>query len=363
MSELHLVPEPQPLPESPLSSVCEYIRRYVVLDDHALLACGLWVLHTYLIEDVYITPYMHIFSAEKESGKTTLRDTLQHLCARPYPMDYASAALLRRINNTWPPLTLLLDEVDALFGQQSETTESLRGVLNAGFRAGAVVAIMVPSKGGWQPEQFNVFGPKVLVGIGRLPDTIEGRCIPVRMKQKLKSETVELFRLRKVETETLPLRMEVELWANEARAAIAATPEPSMPVELSGRQQDCWSSLLAIADLLDVGEQARNAAVILHGWKDDESSGVRLLRDIKEIFLAPPMVALTSAVLTGRLNQLTDSEWGQSGIGGRVMSPSDLASRLRGYDIRPERLPRIYSVGQERGYLAEDFQDAWNRYL
>lgn len=367
MPDLRVVPEPVSPPDSSLlSTISTYIRRYLVMDEESILACSLWVLHTHLIEAAYITPYLHIFSPEKESGKSTLRDVLQHLCARPAEADYVTAAVLRRSQNQWPPPTLLLDEIDAVFSQPSESSEALRSVLNAGFRRGASVKTMIQEGNQWQVRDFNVFSPKVLVGLGTLPDTIEGRCIPIRMKQKRADEHVEVFRLRRVERETVPIRAEIQIWADEIRPALEANePEPDMPEALSGRQQDCWSALLVIADHLGGvwPSLARAAAVNLYSWRDDESQGVRLLRDIKEVLELPRTLGLASQELAHRLNDIPDAEWSHASFASRPLDASELARLLKPFHIRPERLPRSVHEQQVRGYLASQFEDAWARYL
>ena len=49
-----------------------FVRRYVVLDDSQAAAAALWVAHSHAVDAARATPYMHISSAEPESGKTRL---------------------------------------------------------------------------------------------------------------------------------------------------------------------------------------------------------------------------------------------------------------------------------------------------
>lgn len=367
MSELRVIESPEPFEAtSILGQVISYIQSYVVFPVDSAIACALWVLHTHVIEAAFITPYLHVVSPEKESGKTTLRDILQHLCARPSEADYISAAVLRRSQDQWPPPTLLLDEVDAIFSQTSEASESLRGVLNAGFRTGASIKLMIQEGNNWVVRPFGVFSPKVLVGIGFLPDTIEGRCIPIRMKQKRVDEHCEVFRLRRVERETLGIRQSIQEWADQARPILVADEsEPDMPPALSGRQQDCWSALLSIADYLGGmwPEAARTAAVAIHSQSDDQSTAVRLLRDIEEVFNSPPALGISSSLLASKLCSNSDLEWSHASEGGRPLDASVLAKYLKPFGIRPDRLPRTISESQERGYTKDQFEDAWARYL
>jgi len=62
----------------------------------------------------------------------------------------------------------------------------------------------------------------------------------------------------------LPLRQELETWAVDNIATLAAA-RPELPDELGDRAQDVWEPLLAIAELAggDWPERARTAAVAL----------------------------------------------------------------------------------------------------
>ena len=43
-------------------------------------------------------------------------------------------------------------------------------------------------------KDFATFCPKAIAGIGKLPDTIADRAIPITMKRRAPGETVERFR-------------------------------------------------------------------------------------------------------------------------------------------------------------------------
>jgi hypothetical protein len=64
-----------PAQSRPLSEVleviCGILRRYVVFPLHEqATAIALWVIHTWVWEAFDFTPYLHVFSAEKRSGKS-----------------------------------------------------------------------------------------------------------------------------------------------------------------------------------------------------------------------------------------------------------------------------------------------------
>jgi hypothetical protein len=116
-----------------LDGLVAFIRRFVALSHVQAVMVALWVVHTHAIDAADCTPYLHIRSAEKRSGKTRLLEVLAPLVARPWFTGRVSAAVLvRKTANEQP--SLLLDESDAAFKGDKEYAEALRGILNAGFR-------------------------------------------------------------------------------------------------------------------------------------------------------------------------------------------------------------------------------------
>jgi hypothetical protein len=117
-----------------LDDVRSFVRRFVVLDDHQADTIALWAAHTHAADAFGCTPYLAITSPEKRSGKTRLLEVLELLCREPLPTaNISDAALFRVIDSKQP--SLLVDEVDAVFGKKSPR-EELRGMLNAGYRQG-----------------------------------------------------------------------------------------------------------------------------------------------------------------------------------------------------------------------------------
>ena len=165
-----------------LDEVRRFVRRFVVLDEPQAQAVSLWVAHTYVVDAFSCTPYLAITSAEKRSGKTRLLEVLALLVRDPLPTaNISDAALFRVIDDKQP--TLLIDEVDAIFGKKSPRDE-LRGIINAGYRSGSTTHRM-GGKNNTELQTFSVFCPKAFAGIGDcLPDTIADRSIPIRLRRR-----------------------------------------------------------------------------------------------------------------------------------------------------------------------------------
>jgi uncharacterized protein DUF3631 len=334
-----------------------FIHRFVVLDDHQAVAAALWAAHTHVHDAFGITPYLATTSAEKRSGKTRFLEVLELLVREPLPTANISDAALFRVIAAKAP-TLLMDEVDAIF--RSREREELRGLLNAGYRRGAVAHRMGGATNRTL-ETFAVFCPKAFAGIGDcLSDTIKDRSIPIRLKRRTRDEQVERYRLRDVEPEGHDLRDRLADWLEPQHDYIAAS-RPALPDELDDRAQDCWEPLLAIADLAGWSDRARRAAVALSTGeeRDDDSHTVVLLRDINAYFSGNGHDRVKTADLLAYLHAIEDSPWGD--WYGKTLSAHGLSRLLRSYRI--QTMPVRVDGATVRGYKAEQFADAFARAL
>jgi Protein of unknown function (DUF3631) len=347
-----------------LEDVRDFICRYVVVSARQADAVALWVLHTHAFSAAETTPYLEISSAEKQSGKTRLLETLELLVAEPWLTGRISiSALARKVDVDQP--TLLLDESDALFAGDKAHSEELRGVLNAGFRRGGKSTINVATgQNGWTPTDFSVFCAKAIAGLGALPDTLASRSIAIRLRRRRNDEEVEKFRYRRAKELAQPLRERLEHLVPPCVEALVeiTDAEPSMPPGLSDRSEDVWEPLIAIADLAggDWSQRARAAAVELAAatTESETSIGVRLLSDIQAIFHERGVAEISSTELVYALCAREESPWETWGYG-RGLTPHALARQLKQFDIRPRHM----SDGTARGYALSQFEDAFSRYL
>jgi hypothetical protein len=266
-----------------------------------------------------------------------------------------------------------LDEVDGIFtaNGKDEKREALRSLLNAGFERGALVPRCVGQGANQEVRNFSVFCPKALAGIGKLPDTVRDRAVSIELVRRSRDEKVERFRKREAQGDAAAIRAELEAWA-KGLGVIEKLREarPSLPDELSDRQQDICEPLLAIADTAG-GEwpgRARAALVTLCSQSnDDESLGVKLLSAIREVFNGAQWDKIaTQDLLKTLVNQETDAPWAswwEADLrNGNIRGPAQkLARLLKPYKIvaRGIRLP---DGSTPRGYMREDFEQAWKRY-
>ena len=156
-------------------------------------------------------------------------------------------------------------------------------MLNTGFKTGGVYSRCTGTSGTeLGVTDFRTFGAKAIAGIGKLPDTVASRSIPIRLRRKSTTEKTERFRGRKVTAEGAKLRAQLEEWAGKSDHVL--TEMELTPLnELSDRAFDVWEPLLAIADFAggNWGERSREAAIALSSAapNEDDFPRIRLLAD------------------------------------------------------------------------------------
>jgi hypothetical protein len=317
-----------------LDEIAAFVQRFVILKRSELLVISLWIAHTWAFEASDATPYLAVTSAEMRSGKTRLLEILELLVRSPWRTGRVTPAVLaRKVESDCP--TLLLDEWDATARGNQEFTETLRGILNAGHRRNGKVSVCGPKSGGYKPTDFRVFCPKVIAGIGKLPATIADRSIQIRLKRKAPGEKVDRFRTKLVLGEGNNLKTQLTAWVS-AQLKNLKEAHPELPECLSDRQQDGAEPLLAIADAAggDWPSSARAALLELYSSNNgaEESLGVSLLSDIRDIFWETDAEELSSRELVGALSKLDGRPWPALDHSGPI-TPNVLARLLAPFDI------------------------------
>lgn len=344
-----------------LDDLVKFIRRYMVCSDAQADAIALWTLHTHATDAAETTPYLAVTSAAKQSGKSRLFEVISLAVARPWTaVEPSEAVLFRKIAKERP--TLLLDELDAIFGPKSPNREALRGLLNAGNRRGAAVPRCVGEGTKMDVVDFPVFCPKAFAAIGELPDTLADRSIRIRLKRKTRHEQVAPFRRRDAEREGTALRSRCGRWA-AGQIEHLRDVEPELPSELSDRAAEGWEPLLAIAGRAGGTwpERAKTAAVALSapGLEQERSAHIQLLEDVRQIFAGRETSRITTERLIKRLKRIEDSPWAE--WHGRGLTAHALGRLLAQFEIRPRAFRA--KEGVRRGYDRSQFQDAFERYL
>jgi hypothetical protein len=342
-----------------LDRIVGYLDKFLWFQSgHQYNAVALWIVTTYIIESLDAIGMLWMTSPTRECGKSLCLDLLEQLCHSPKASVSMSNSVLFHL--AADRHTLLFDEIDNVFARGGD--EEQRALINAAYRRGRTAMRMGGPPRDLRVQEFDVFCPIALAGIGDLPDTVASRCIPIRMQRKPRSIRKARFRLRferangelealrtNIDTAVAPLAEEIgNLW-------------PPLPDELGDRQQEIWEPMLAIADMAgdDWGIRARQAAVALHSGSDqtDGSTGILLLSHIRDVFGDDDRIA--TSVLRERLYDLPEAPWGD--WYGKPITDRFIAKHLKPFVIHPKTL----RIGDStlRGYEKAAFIDPWDRYL
>ena len=341
-----------------LSDVLDFGKQYIAFPSpSAAVAWCLWVAHTHFIPRLETTPRLAVIAPEKQSGKTRVLEVTASLVPRPMrTVSVTSAVIYRTINKDSPP-TLLLDEADTTWSPKGGD-ERLRALVNAGHRRGTDVSRMNMDGQAPQVETFETFAAIALAGIGNLPDTVMDRSVILRMRRRSTDESVARWRARTCEAEGNLRRQRLEDFAN----SIDELPLPEDDEEFTDRVADVWEPLFAIADVVGgpwpymIREACRELTQV---EAEELSFGVRLLMDLRTCWPEDADFAGTTDLLDS-LKGLQESPWGEGGpLGEKGLTAHRMGRILSGYGIRSGK----NISGSTRGYLRQDFEDAWDRYL
>jgi hypothetical protein len=354
-----------------LDAITEFVSRFIVFPhEHCAPMLALWYAHTHAAEHFYVTPRLVISSPEPGSGKTLVIEVGQYLVAKPEMVLNASTSAVFRMVATNGPISLLWDEVDAIFtGSGSGGYEDLRAMLNAGYKRTACVARCVGDS--HSVQRFPVYSPVALVGLaGGMPPTITTRAITVHMRRKRRDEKREEFRERVVQRDAEPLRDALAAWIGNI-ADTVGDAEPEMPPGVANRAREIWEPLLAIADAAGGHwpHTARQACAYFVREADRQpvTTGVRLLADLHSVFADRDTDRLSTTDILANLVTLDESPWGDINGPGRPLDARRLAKELALYHVSP--VP-FRTAGQiTKGYVTYStsnqlgLSDAWSRYL
>jgi hypothetical protein len=338
----------------------QFFGRYVILPPKTVLPLSIWTALTYIFSPFDAVPYLILSSPAPRCGKTRLLECLELVVSRPRrASNISEAALFRCIEKSSP--TLLLDEAETL-NAKSERAEYLRQILNAGNRRGAVVTRCVGQGLNIDTQDFSVFCPKVLAGIGDFPPTITDRAIVIPMQRRKGSETVSRFLYKIAETEGIALREQLSLMINGKKSEIEAAYSHVSLDFISDRDAEAWSPLFAILAVLDPSrlEELRDSAISLTRSKannaEDDDMSLRLLADTYAVWPENEPKIFT-AELIRRLRGIEDGAWAADDrLDGRRLS-----RRFRPFGISPATV----QIGSDnkKGYYRQDAEVAFRRYL
>lgn len=361
--------DPKPWPEDVdgaelLNNLAEWVASFMDMPHAAADAAALWAAATWFVERATFAPLLIITSPTKRGGKTRLLNCLRPVVRRPYRTSGtgATAAVVFRLNEAERP-TFLIDEAERL--SRNDDAGDLIGLLNEGFQRGGNVARC--EKGGsgrFEVRSFDAFGYRALAAIGSLADTLQDRAVTIRLQRAPKSARIRRVGDRVVTAEGQEFARRFVRWAECHGVQYEGAEERApRPARLDDRAADVWAPLFAVAALAEGSwpERAKGAALALSTGEeaDDSGAGIALLASLRDLFCRRGMDRLSTADI---LREMATDEEAPTGRGGRELMARDISRILKPFGIRPKQV-RFGDGDSRKGYLADDFEEAWKSYL
>ena len=341
-----------------LTLMTSQLQQHLSLPKTDTVVLALWVIFTHAHDCFPTSPILAIMSPDKRCGKTTPLSCLRHLVAKPLPMSNITSAAVYRAIDQWHP-TLLIDEADTFL----ESNEELRGILNSGHKR--EMAVVIRSSGeNHDPRCFSTWSPKVIAKIGELSATLNDRAITLTLRRKRREEAVA--RLDDAARATLgdAARMAARWVSDYVHELRNSKVEPM--IALNDRAQENWEPLFTIARVAgqiwpSLAKQAAAQANGRMGGREEDGIGSLLLTDISALFQETNEIRLSSVFIVASLARMDHRPWPEFRCY-RPITPRQLAQVLRPFDVVPKTI-RVSGEETLKGYLLDDFEDAFNRYI
>jgi hypothetical protein len=361
-----------------LDEVYDYLGRFIAYpSEYARVADVAWIAHTYFMEAFeelgYATPRLLVLAPASRSGKSRLREITKLLVRNPVSMISPTSAAVYTLTGCSEEIpTLLIDEIGRML-ERKDISEFL-AIVEAGFQPGeSVPRVAFDSEGKRRVENFNVYSPMLMAGIdnGRMPETITGRSVILRMKRNIGKRLS--YRPRKHKAEGAALAGKLAEWSKTVFDKVQDI-EPIMPDQLNDREQDKWEPLFIVGRLADVTavtpvtdvtgnlgwlERIKDAALELSKEDKDTdttSKSELLLKDIENISFDK----ISTFNLLVEINKIDESSWSTYNFG-KPLDGGGLARLLKPYGIKPKTIR--FDKDTDKGYYRSDFEDAFKRYL
>ena len=352
----------------PLNAIETFFRRFAVLP-HATeyTIATLWIAHTYFTDTINTTPRLALISPEYGCGKSRVLEILQALCFKGEKLDHFTRSYLMRTvdqvrNEFGKSPTLLIDELDTVWGRKNDEGEAIRAFVNSGYRDSGFYGITEGEGKNRKATKFRTFAPVAMAGKGEvIPESVNTRGITIRLQRRKESQQIENFLGKKgIIFEAEELTEWLTSWSDQNAQHL----DSDIEMLVTDRDREVWSPLFMVAQL--AGKEWVNKAELaltqyLESTHDDTPSRERqLLVDTQEIIHRLGQDRIRTAILLTELVSLPDSEWGTA-LMGRPITERYIAKRLKPYLITPHNLR--FGESTFKGYLRFEVDRACENYL
>ena len=280
---------PAPEPCEVFKGVCERIGHYLDFPCGAtpgtVATLALWTWLSYVYPAWTSVPYLAI-GGPLASGKSSVFRVLGRMAFRPLESSNMTAACLFRTLHEQGG-TLLLDEAERLRDGSPDAGE-LRSILLSGYKRGSPAMRLEKQGDKFQRVTFDVYTPKAVASIGRLPEALASRCIHIGMFRAAVNSEKPRRRLDAEPGKWATIRDGLHALALEHGQTWVALADrvDVVPADFAGRDFELWQPLLALAGWLDeAGVSGLLELVSEHARSTVEGSREESVSDTDELVL------------------------------------------------------------------------------
>ena len=348
--------------ENILTGLFNHFAKYLVIEREGIIQMSLWVLHTYLLEELQFSPRLIFNASQPASGKSTAQERLSALCYGSVKVgNFTNASIANFFKGK--PRTLHLDEAEnALDPSNGEKFKDLMGILCDGYKQGGVKLKSGKGKdGNWEAEENNMFGAVSLAGTHTpISSALATRSLVIQMRKDTEKKA-QRFSERFQGNEVKELQAEVLRVVNEHRVEFENCEDVEnihYPENLDRRRIDIYSPLVRIAlvagggwfdEIFRIMQTEANTAQAIADSGESLTRIQRLYRDIFEV-IQDREGFISSIELVNQLKTHNPAEWQSYDSGYKPLNAQSLANFLHKDKIFQTR------QGNLRGYHREQFE-------
>jgi hypothetical protein len=240
-----------------LSEVTAFIRRYVDFSPGFETLAANYVLFTWLYDAFNEVPYLRL-RGDFGTGKTRALLTLGSLCYKAFFASGASTVSpIFHVLNAFGG-TLIFDEADFRFSD--ERAEIVKVLNNGNVRGLPVLRTMMNRQREFNPQAFQVFGPKIVATRGNYEDKgLESRFITEAMGGRRMRDDIPINLPPSFKDEARELRNKLLLYRFRKRAD-ARIREGLIEPSLEPRMNQIYLPLLSVITDSDQRDALRSIA-------------------------------------------------------------------------------------------------------
>jgi hypothetical protein len=318
--------------------------------------CALWIMFSWVHDQMDFSPLLYITGPTKECGKTSLAMVIAKMVKRPLPSDIISAASIFRLCELYHPC-FVLDEA-----QDISLESDLWLVLKAGHTPDKPAIRCNATTN--EPEEFDTFCPKLVAGIGLVGGSqILSRSIIIEMERKGREKLPRPLKAK--DPVFIELRRKLARWAADA----GDLSRFSLPDEagLALRNANNWEMLYRVARAVseDTATQLLKDIALLTEGSSHIDYDVYLLEALRDFYHEKGQDSkdgfLGSEVIVEALNKNKEGPWHRQKDG---LTAHALANKLRKYKVKSDQVWHQNLGADIRGYHYRDLEvKAFSKYL